>query len=325
MTSFAHAIAASAISSAEERALYAALAEARKFRGATSPNPPVGAAAIAHDGQLLAVAAHEKMGEAHAEVRVLKACRARGVLHEISSLVVTLEPCNHTGKTPPCTVALREAGIRRVVFGARDPNPVAHGGEAALRSAGIDVIQAQLGSETRTACEELIAPFSHFVRTGTPWVTIKTAHREDGSMLPTPGQKTFTSPDSLRYAHELRRRCDAIITGSGTVLADDPSFTVQHVPDFADKRRLLAVLDRRGRVPDAWLAHAAERSLIARRFTDIGACLAFLGQHEVVEALVETGPTLSQLILDSGVWQEHVSIQCRTGMPDLITHVYRNH
>lgn len=325
MTSFTHAVAGSAISSAEECALYAALDEARKFRGATSPNPPVGAAAIARNGRLVAVAAHEKAGDPHAEVRVLQVCRAHGLLHEISSLVVTLEPCNHTGRTPPCTLALVEAGIGRIVFGASDPNPIARGGESTLRSVGIDVVQAQPGSEVRAACEKLIAPFSHFVRNGTPWVRIKTAHREDGSMLPPAGQRTFTSADSLRFAHELRRRCDAIITGSGTVLADNPSFTVRHVPDFANKRRLLAVLDRRARVPDAWLARAAERSLMARRFTDISECLAFLGEHEVVEALVEAGPTLSQSILDSGFWQEHVMIQCRADMPDLITHVYRNH
>lgn len=325
MTSASHAVAVSAITGTEECALRAALQEARKFRGATSPNPPVGAAALAPDGSLLAVAAHARAGEGHAEVRVLDACRAQGVLRDVATLVVTLEPCNHAGKTPPCTNAVREAGIRRVVFAANDPNPVARGGAEALRTFGVEVAQVARGSQLRRACEDLIAPFSHFVRTGTPWITIKTAHREDGSMLPPRGQTTFTCPESLRYAHELRRRADAIITGSGTVLADDPQFTVRLLPDFPGKRRWLAVLDRRDRVSTLWLERAGERSLKPERFVDVEECLAHLGTNGVVEALVEAGPTLSQFFFDSDLWQEHVKIQCRTGIPDVITHVYRNH
>ena len=324
MTSLAHP-AAFVVTPADEQALRVALQEARRFRGATSPNPPVGAAALGSDGRLLAVAAHEKAGKAHAEVRVLEACRARGVLDDITTLVVTLEPCNHSGNTPPCSKALCEAGVPRVVFGATDPNPAACGGADTLLKAGVQVVQPPIGSDIRQACEELIAPFSHFVRLGTPWITIKTAHRDDGSMQPLEGHKTFTSADSLRYAHGLRKRADAIITGSGTVLADNPLFTVRHVADFPNKQRWLAVLDRRRRVPDAWLEGARQRGFQVERFIDVAECLAFLGRQGVVEALVEAGPTLGQFVLDAALWQEHVRIQCRAGMPDLITHVYRNH
>ena len=324
MTSLAHP-AALLITPADEQALRVALKEAQRFRGATSPNPPVGAAALGSDGRLLAVAAHEKAGEAHAEVRVLEACRARSVLHDIRTLVVTLEPCNHSGNTPPCTRALSEAGIQRVVFGSTDPNPAACGGADTLLKAGVQVVQPPMGSDIRQACESLIAPFRHVIRHGTPWITIKTAHRDDGSMQPLAGHKTFTSADSLCYAHGLRKRSDAIITGSGTVLADNPLFTVRQVADFSNKHRWLAVLDRRRRVPDAWLEGARQRGFQVERFIDFAECLAFLGRQGVVEALVEAGPTLSQFVLDAGLWQEHVTIECRAGMPDLITHVYRNH
>ncbi len=281
-----------------------ALAEARKFVGATAPNPPVGAVVLDAEGTLLAVAAHARAGEAHAEAKALALCERNGTLARADTVVVTLEPCNHRGRTPPCTEALIRARVRRVVFGARDPNPVATGGADALRDAGIEVVENVLDAE----CAELLLPFRTRVLTGLPWIVVKTALTRSGSMIPEPGQKTFTSDESLRLAHELRRRADAIVTGSGTILADDPAFTVRHVEDHAGKRRPLAILDRRRRVPAEWLERARARGLDP--FLSDGPEDAFrvLAAKGCLEVLVEAGPALSQEILSRGLWHRQVEI-----------------
>ena len=303
----------------ETDAFLAACAEAERFVGATAPNPPVGAAALDANGKILAVSAHERAGTAHAEARVLEECRARGILGQVTTLVVTLEPCNHTGRTPPCTEAILATGIRRVVFGVADPNPrVAGGGAARLRAVGLEV--EEFRGRARVRAEELLAPFRHWVTTGLPYVTVKTAHLPDGSMIPPAGQKTFTSESSLRFAHELRRRADAILTGSGTILADDPSFTVRLVSDHPGKRRWLVILDRRGRVSAEWRARAEARGFRVLVATDYREALRRLGSAGVLEVLVEAGPTLSSALLrgeDGGcLWQRHVVIH--SGDPDRI-------
>jgi diaminohydroxyphosphoribosylaminopyrimidine deaminase/5-amino-6-(5-phosphoribosylamino)uracil reductase len=310
----------------EFQAFARALAEAERFAGATSPNPPVGAAAIDREGYLLSVQAHEKAGTAHAEAKVLDDCARRGLTGRIDALVVTLEPCNHHGRTPPCTEAILAADIRRVVFGARDPNPrVAGGGAERLRAAGVDVAEVAEEALSRR-CGELIAPFAHWARTGLPWVTVKRALDARGSMIPPAGAKTFASPESLRFAHELRRRADAIITGSGTVLADQPEFTVRRVPDHPGKRRWLAVLDRRGRVArdcPEWFEAARGRGFDVLAAADLAQTLRELGAQGVVEALVEAGPGLSEAVLAGGFWNRHVVIT--QGTPDRIEDVYRDH
>lgn len=288
-----------------QEAMELALAKAKLFLGATAPNPPVGAAGIDLDGNILAVHAHEKAGEAHAEVNVIRAFAASDILNELDTLVVTLEPCNHHGRTGPCTEAILAAGVKRVVFGTRDPNPkVAGGGAEKLRANGVEVIEGVLATE----CEELIRGFANVARTGLPWVTVKRALRHDGSMLPPAGRKTFTSPAGLRYAHELRRRADAIVTGSGTVLADNPLFNVRHVEDHAGKRRKLVVLDRRGRVTEEWKLAAEARGFDIIQSADFRTALAELGRAGVLEVLVEAGPELSSAILESGLWNELVDI-----------------
>lgn len=288
-----------------EEAMQLALAKARKFQGATAPNPPVGAAGLDADGNILAVAAHERAGLPHAEANVLRIFRESDALSDLHTLVVTLEPCNHTGRTGPCTEAILAAGVKRVVFGVRDPNPeVAGGGAERLREAGVEVIEGVLAKE----CQELIRGFATLLKTGRPWVTIKRALRHDSSMIPPTGRKTFTSRDGLRYAHELRRRADAIITGSGTVLADDPLFTVRHVEDHPEKRRALVLFDRRGRVSAEWKARARERGFEVVETADLPAALAELGRQGALEVLVEAGPTLSTAILATDLWDELVDI-----------------
>jgi diaminohydroxyphosphoribosylaminopyrimidine deaminase/5-amino-6-(5-phosphoribosylamino)uracil reductase len=287
------------------KAMQAACAEARKWLGASSPNPPVGAAALDAKGNILAVAAHQKAGEPHAEAALLQICKERNWLAQVHTLCVTLEPCNHQGRTPPCTEAIIASGIKYVAIGTRDPNPNVKGGGAEyLRQAGLDVA---VGIDEEE-CRQLIAPFAYSVRNGRPWITIKRAFDESGSMIPPLGQKTFTSNESLLLAHLLRKKADAILTGSGTILADSPLFTVRHAPDFTGKRRWLGILDQRGRVPDGYLELAAANGLDAVIYSDIKDALTDLTNKGVQDLLVEAGPALSQVILDSQPWAMSVII-----------------
>jgi diaminohydroxyphosphoribosylaminopyrimidine deaminase/5-amino-6-(5-phosphoribosylamino)uracil reductase len=278
-----------AIASAFRQAVDAAQA----YEGATSPNPPVGCAILEGSGRVLAVAAHQKAGEGHAEALAIAQCRERGLLEAIDTLVITLEPCNH-------------------------PNPdVAGGGSAVLRAAGMDVHSiAELGhtdaAALTTRAQRLIAPFAKRMRTGLPWVTVKQALNADGSMIPPSGARTFTSPSALVLAHQLRRRADAIVTGSGTILADAPLFTVRHVADFAGKTRHLVMLDRRRRVPAGYVDAARERGFIPIIASDPPLTLRQLGEAGALEVLVEAGPQLTTSILASFLWDEHVRITVRS-------------
>ncbi len=290
-----------------------ALAAARERLGATAPNPPVGAAVFSAEGEVLGIGAHLGAGQPHAEVEALRACGdALGRAHAV---FVTLEPCNHYGRTPPCTSALLDAGVRVVWVGALDPNPhVGGGGVAALRRSGVDVrLMAESASsdERRVAqhCEDLIAPWTHWLHTGRPYVTVKRVFDAAGRMEPPPGRKTFSSHRLLEYAHRLRRESDAVLTGSGTVLADRPEFTVRHCPDPRAIPRRLSILDRRRRVDDAYLAAAVSRGLLPRIAADLNAELDVLGGEGVHQLLVEAGPALTAFMLDQGLWRRLVTIR----------------
>ncbi len=314
------------ISTAEEAALRRALAAAREYRGATSPNPPVGAAALDRDGRLLGIAAHQRAGQGHAEARLLQKAREEGWIDELHTMLVTLEPCNHVGRTPACSDAiLAHPRIRRVIYGTRDPNPRVDGsGAKKLQDAGLDVIAAT--GALADECRKLLAPFAKWITTRRPWVTVKTAHRRDvtgfgESMIPDSGQKTFTSPDSLQIAHALRKRADAILTGSGTIIADRPELTVRHLPDHPNKSRWLLVMDRRARTPEDWIQAAKARGfLVNTQLHSLEEALDFAGLQGCLEVLVEAGPTLSQAILSSSLWDEHVLISQaeREGGPDRV-------
>ncbi len=289
-----------------------ALAEAEMYVGATAPNPPVGCVLLDKDGAILAQAAHVRAGALHAEAAAIQACRLAGVAERIHTALVTLEPCSHTGRTPPCTEALLSTPVQAVWVGALDPHPRAPGaGFARLTGANVSLgMIADLAhpdaASLADAAARLIAPFAKWSRTGRPWVLIKTALDAQGGMIPPPGATTFTSPTSLAAAHRLRRSCEAIITGSGCILADDPAFTVRLIADHPGRRRRLAILDRRGRTPDVYLRRAAERSLDASIHTDLDALLDELGAAGVLSALVEAGPTLRQAFLDRALWDEEV-------------------
>ncbi len=304
----------------------AALEAAQAYAGATAPNPPVGCVVLDKDGRELACRAHEKAGTAHAEAAAINACREAGLAEHIHTLVVTLEPCNHAGRTPPCVEAILSTPAKAVWIGAGDPNAkVAGGGAARLAAAGLDV--AFWGSldhpdarVLKCEAERLIAPFATWCDLGRPWLTVKQAIAADGGMIAPSGRGVFTSRNSLTLAHRLRRRADAIITGSGCVLADDPAFTVRHVPDHAGKRRTLAILDRRRRTPRAYVEAAQTRGFDVIIHDDLPGLLGELAGAGAVEALVEAGPTLMAAFLERALWDEHVVIRQSPipGQPDTV-------
>lgn len=291
-----------------------ALQCAAQYSGATSPNPPVGCVLLDRHGNLLAKAAHQKAGGLHAEALAIKHCRESGDVERIHTVIVTLEPCNHTGRTPPCSEAILGTPAQAVWIGTPDPNAQVCGkGADRLTANGLKVrfieqLDAPDAALLTQSAKRLIAPFAKQARTGLPWVTVKQAINRAGSMIPDTGQKTFTSQRSLTFAHQLRKRADAIVTGSGTVLADQPKFTVRHVADFNDKHRHLVILDRRGRTSDAYLTQARDAGFTARIETSLPDALLRLGQLGVLEVLIEAGPTLLDMVLATGLWDEHISI-----------------
>ena len=196
-----------------------ALRLGEKGLGYTTPNPAVGAV-VARQGMILGEGRHQKAGTPHAEVHAL---RAAGDAAKGADLYVTLEPCNHTGRTPPCTHAILQAGIRRVVIGTLDPNPkVAGGGTEFLRDKGIEVETGCLRDE----CRLLIAPFAKHMLTGMPWVRSKVACSLDGRTATRTGHsKWITNQQARRSGHRLREISDAILVGKGTIVADDPQLT----------------------------------------------------------------------------------------------------
>lgn len=198
-----------------------ALREARKGMGRTSPNPAVGAV-IVRDGRIVAKGYHRKAGLPHAEIEALGKLggKAPGDV-----LYVTLEPCNHHGKTPPCTEAILRSGLRRVVVGMTDPNPMVTGGGCEfLRQNGIEVVTGILETE----CRLLNEVFVKFVTTGRPFVVAKSALTLDGWTATSSGHsKWITNERSRQFVHRLRNQMDATMVGIGTVLADNPSLTAR--------------------------------------------------------------------------------------------------
>ena len=192
-----------------------AIAEAQKGVGRTHPNPPVGAVVV-KNGMIVGRGFHPSAGQPHGEVFALREAgeKARG-----AEVYVTLEPCNHFGRTPPCTLALIEAGVKRVVTGSKDPSPWIKNNLARLRRAGIEVITGILRAET----DLLNRPFFKRVLTGLPWVTLKAAVSLDGKLAIARGLQTWLTGEASRLAvHRLRDQADVVMVGAGTVRADNP-------------------------------------------------------------------------------------------------------
>lgn len=235
----------------DRRFMRMAMALAERARGATRPNPVVGAVVV-RDGKVLARGYHHRAGAAHGEIDALAKLdfRAPG-----ATLYVTLEPCNHTGRTGPCAPRVQAAGVRRVVVGCRDGNPrVKGGGVALLRRAGLRVDVGCLEAE----CLAQNRAFFRWARDRRPWVTLKVAATLDGFIAPSRPNGSgaargkinwITGPPARTVAHELRVGHDAILVGAGTVLADDPQLTARGVRGASADRPLRVILDGRLRTP----------------------------------------------------------------------------
>lgn len=228
-----------------------ALRLAQRGYGCTSPNPMVGALLVRR-GQVLGRGWHHAAGQPHAEVEALRDAKRRTHRTAGATLYVTLEPCCTHGRTPPCTEAIIQAGIKRVVVGATDPNPQHAGkGFKLLRRAGIEVVEiAATHPAVAAACARLNEAFNHWIVQRTPLVTVKAAMTLDGKIATATGEsKWITGPESRAHAMQLRHGADAILVGVNTVLADDPSLTVR-LPGHASPARLRRiVLDSRARTP----------------------------------------------------------------------------
>ena len=224
-----------------------ALELAERGRGRVVPNPPVGCVLVS-DGAIIAEGWHDHIGGLHAEQMAIADAEVRGIPTTGSTAYITLEPCNHFGRTPPCTEALLWAGITHVVIGAADPNPtVRGGGTAVLRAEGVEVEEGLLQDE----CEQQMLEFMHWCRSKRPYVLLKAAidshGRIDGdSELPA---ERFSSEASLELVHELRAGLMAVLVGINTVIRDDPSLTVRG-PDIGPREQpLRVVIDPNCRIP----------------------------------------------------------------------------
>ncbi len=197
-----------------------AIREGRKGLGRTSPNPPVGAVVVdPGSGRIIAKGFHRRAGAPHAEAEALEKAgeKAKG-----AHLFVTLEPCTHRGRTPPCTEAILKAGIKKVWVGTRDPNPLARGGKEVLEGKGVEVVCGVLEKE----CRLLARFFLKSVLKGLPWVILKVAASLDGKVATRTGDsKWITSEEARAHGHRLRDLCDAILVGRNTVEQDDPELT----------------------------------------------------------------------------------------------------
>ncbi len=295
-------------SPAEHAAMGRALRLAALGLGETSPNPSVGAVILSAAGEPVGEGRTAPVGGPHAEVVALARAgdRARG-----GTAVVTLEPCNHHGRTGPCTAALIEAGVSRVVFAAADPDPAAAGGAARLRAAGVEVVAGVRAAEATHGLRYWLTA----VPRSRPYLIWKYAATLDGRSAAEDGTSQWiTSGPARADVHALRGTVDAIIAGVGTVLADDPALTVR-VPGL-DRRPLRVIVDSTGRTPGSakvhdgaaptWVATAAELGAGPDGRVDLDKLLAALHRRGVRAALLEGGPTLAGAFLRAGLVDEIV-------------------
>ena len=273
----------------DEKYMQAALREARRGVGLTSPNPAVGAI-IVRGGRIISRGWHRKAGQPHAEIEALGALKnpdqARG-----ASMYVTLEPCSTHGRTPPCVDAIVKAGFARVIIGAIDPNPQHAGrGIERLRRARVKVKAGVLDAE----CTELNAAFNKWIVTGMPWVIAKAALSLDGHLTRPPGEGQWITSNLARAdAMRLRARADAILIGANTLRADNPHLTLRDLPEFAEKEQPWRIVLSRGAAPLPKKAHLftdehRDRTLVFRG-KSLKQVLQALGKREVTSVLIEGG------------------------------------
>jgi diaminohydroxyphosphoribosylaminopyrimidine deaminase/5-amino-6-(5-phosphoribosylamino)uracil reductase len=315
-----------------EEAMQLALARARRASGRTFPNPAVGAVVLRGD-RVLGVGETQPPGSAHAEVRALHQAERRHGARALrgATLAVTLEPCGHHGRTPPCTDAILAAGIARVWIGAHDPHPLVAGrGIRALRRAGIEVV-------TDVCARECIYQHRGFISVherGRPWIALKLAATLDGRIATARGESEWITGEAARaFAHQLRDAADGVMVGAGTALADDPALTVRDRRGKVKRAPIRIVLDAALATPprlklyrDAhagrtWLltahghparalavrtAHGARALEVPRRgrHLDLRQALAQLAGAGLTQVLVEGGGGLAAALLRDGLVDE---------------------
>lgn len=283
----------------ERAALAEAITLSRSALGVTTPNPPVGAVVLDAAGEVVGRGATEAPGGRHAEVVALDAAadRARG-----GTLVVTLEPCDHQGRTGPCTDRALDAGVARVLYAVADPTREAAGGARSLRAAGVDVAQAD-DDEVHAAENGPLRAWLHRQRVGRPFVTWKYAASLDGRVAAADGtSRWITGPDSRRHAHGRRQEVDVLVVGTGTLAADDPALTARLDDDrLAARQPLRAVMGLTG-VPADAAARGTDGRFRHLATRDPAEALRLLG--DVNHVLVEGGPRLAGAFLSAGLVDE---------------------
>jgi diaminohydroxyphosphoribosylaminopyrimidine deaminase/5-amino-6-(5-phosphoribosylamino)uracil reductase len=277
-----------------EAAMRLAVEQADRVKGSTYPNPPVGAVILDRDGGIAGVGATEPPGGPHAEVVALRRAGERAVG---GTAVVTLEPCNHYGRTPPCVDALVASGVSRVAYAVADPNPQAAGGGLRLAESGIEV---EAGVSADAVAGGPLREWLHKQRTGLPHVTWKFAASVDGRSAAADGSSQWITSEAARAdVHRRRAVADAIIVGTGTVFVDDPALTAR-LPDgtLAERQPLRVVVGEREISPEARVLDDDSRTMVIRT----------RDPHEVIKALsdrtdviLEGGPTLAGAFVRAGV------------------------
>lgn len=299
---------------------------AERGRRSVSPNPLVGAV-VSRDGQVLGEGWHAQLGGSHAEVAAIAACGDQDLTG--ATIHVSLEPCCHQGRTPPCTDAIRAAGLVRVVVAADDPSAKASGrGLGILRDEGVDVASAPADSDVGRRARLQNQPFRKHARTGLPWVMMKTATSLDGRLATHSGDSRWISSGPSRdLAHQWRAEVDAVVVGIGTALADDPQLTAR-VPDVPRQPRRV-VFDSEARLPldgrlvasideapvtvitsraasrsatDALTASGVEVVVVSgqNEHSRVRSALAELGQRDVTSLMLEGGSHLAGAFFDAG-------------------------
>jgi diaminohydroxyphosphoribosylaminopyrimidine deaminase / 5-amino-6-(5-phosphoribosylamino)uracil reductase len=290
-----------------DEAMSRAIALAARGLGTTSPNPVVGCVILDTDGQVVGEGFHAYAGGPHAEIVALAQAgeRARG-----GTAVVTLEPCDHTGRTGPCTTALIRAGVAKVVVAVADPNPLAGGGVHTLRQAGVDVVTGVREGEAEAGNIAWLTA----VRRGRPYVIWKYAATLDGRSAAIDGTSMWITSEAARMdVHKLRGTVDAVVVGVGTVLADDPRLTARNLRDgtLNIRQPLRVVVDSTGRTPEkarvrdgaapTWVVTTADVGTGPDGRVDLAALLTGLYDRGVRAALLEGGPTLAGGFLAAGL------------------------
>jgi len=312
----------------DERFMMMALKEAEKGAGHVSPNPLVGAIAV-KDGKVLAKAYHKKYGDMHAEIALLKKLSREQAID--ATIYVNLEPCCHVGKTAPCTPALIEAGVRRVVIAQQDPNPLVNGkGMMQLSEAGIEVTHGVC----EAAARRLNAAFTTFITKGRPWILLKIAQSMDGRIALNNGNSRWiTGGESRIEVHRLRAKLDALFVGVQTIIDDDPELNVRHTKG---RNPVRIIADSKLRIPEdarvlkhkdqkkTWLlitddVDAEKVKRIKKLGVQLISCRAAangrvemkhamneIALRDVASILVEGGGTVHAALLADGLWDEMI-------------------